>query len=81
MASFTIQRTAVCDGGNHHTFTITANGHSPTVTLVPSDVTGSITYADLQTLVAILLRAKKQIDGLTNGQLLAAAIAGITVTL
>lgn len=81
MASFTIQRTAVCAGGNHHTFTISANGSSPTVMLTPPDVTGPVTDEDLIVALAILLRAKKRIEGLTNGQLLAAAVAGITVTL
>jgi hypothetical protein len=79
MASFTIQRTAVCVGGNHHT--VTAGGLSPTAMLTPSDVTGPVTDEDLTIAIAILLRAKKQLDGLTNGQLLAAAIAGIEVTL
>jgi hypothetical protein len=81
MSSFTIQRTAVCSGGNHHTFTLTAGARSVQIVLVPEDVTGTVTDDELRAAVAVLLKAKKAGDGLSNAQLLSAAAAGITVNL
>lgn len=81
MAFITIQRTAVCAGGNHHTFTLTAGQRSVDVVLTPQHITDDVTDGELVDAIAILLRAKKQLDGLTLAQLRTLAIVGITVTL
>jgi len=81
MASFTIQRTAVCSGSNHHTLTLTAGERSVQIVLTPGDVLSALTDDELRIAVATLLKAKKALDGLSNAQLMAAASLGITVVL
>jgi hypothetical protein len=81
MATASINYGGVCAGGGHHTLTVTAGAANKTSTLTLADFNAPITQEELDAFMKVALRGKKAIDGLTNGQLLSQAQAGITITI
>lgn len=81
MASITIQRTAVCDGGNHHTITVTLGAFERSVIVTDDVFSGSISDDEIVAWMKVSGKIKRIGDGLTLAQLRTALINGVTVTL
>ena len=81
MASVSIQRTAVCSGGSHHTITLTMGAVVREVAVTMDDFTGSITDEEIIAWMKVSAKIKRVGDGLTLAQLRTALINGVTVTL